>query len=27
VRLPEGYAATEPIDAASYIAAHPQDRA
>jgi len=25
VRLPVGYAATEPIDAAAYLAAHPQD--
>ncbi len=27
VRLPEGYAAAEPIDAAAYLAANPQDRA
>jgi hypothetical protein len=26
VRLPEGYTATEPIDAAAYVAAHPGDR-
>jgi hypothetical protein len=26
VRLPEGYTAAEPIDAAAYIAAHPDDR-
>jgi membrane-bound lytic murein transglycosylase B len=27
VRLPEGYTAAAPIDAAAYLAAHPQDRA
>jgi membrane-bound lytic murein transglycosylase B len=27
VRLPVGYHATEPVDAASYLAAHPDDRA
>ena len=26
VRLPVGYAAAEPVDAATYVAAHPDDR-
>jgi hypothetical protein len=26
VRLPEGYTAAEPIDAAAYVTAHPEDR-